>query len=141
MSEQTSVRGSRAATEVLACVVPLRPVLRRLVLGLEDAGALSVRVWLGDDDDGTQLEMIGVPHKAWHPWLVTLGGLDVRSSLVGALTERFSIAVSDAEEVERLMMRSGIVASIAVESSGVEGLHELELHLRDRLVLTEGIAA
>ncbi|GAB4097656.1 hypothetical protein GCM10028787_31310 [Brachybacterium horti] len=130
-----------AGARVLACVLPSTPVVQRLAMSLEDAGTLSVRAWLGGDDEGSQVEMLGVPRGTWDPWMVTLGGLDVRGCLAGSIAGRFEVPVADGKDMERLLMRSGAVASIAVEAGGVEGLHAFELQVQDRLRVVEGRAA
>lgn len=141
MSTQMDEGRPTGLATVLACVLPVRPVVRRLTLSLEDASALSVRAWLGEDDDGTQLEMLGPPGRLWEPWMVTLGGLDAGGSLAGMIAERFEVSGADASAVERLVRRTGMVGSIAVEAGGVEGLHELELRVQDRLAHSTGVAA
>lgn len=141
MGMQTAETHARTVAGVLACAMPGWPIVRRLTLRLEEQDALSVRAWLGADDDGTQLEMIGAPGEPWDPWMVTLGGLDARGRLVDTIAGRFEVSTVDAAAVERLVMRSAIVGSIAVEVGGVEGLHEFELQVRERLAVVEGMAA
>lgn len=128
-------------TTVLSCLLPARPIVRWMTLSLEDASALSVRAWLGEEEDGTQLEMLGPLGRSWEPWMVTLGGLEAGSGLVGMIAERFEVSGINASAVERLVHRTGMVGSIAVEAGGVEGLRELELRVQDRLALSAGVAA
>ena len=128
-------------SSVLACAMPARPVVRRLTLSVEAQGPLSVCAWLGSEDEGAQLEMLGSWAEAWEPWLVTLGGLDAGANLAGVIAERFSVSDSEAAGVERLMWRSGAVGSIAMEAGGIEALRELELRVRDRLAILQGSAA
>lgn len=132
---------SWVSPDVLGCEVPACPRVRRLSLGLEDMGGLSVRAWLGEEEEGTQLEMIAALEGLWSPWLVTMGGLNVRGNVASAIVDRFGVKRTDARSVELLLMRSGMIGSIAVEAGGVEGLREFELQVWDRLTESEGFTA
>lgn len=131
----------RLTHDVLACGIPQHPAVKRLSLRLEAPDLLVVRAWLGEDDEGAQLEMIGEASEPWAPSVVTLGGTSAHGDLADAIERRFGVSGDDAQEVERLLRRSGIVGSIALEAGGAEELRHLEVTVRERLAAADGVSA